>query len=244
MQMPPPSQPSPTASEYEPCQMVLTTTSEMAHNLLPSPGLHQKTEYPPVIQDLESYFADGQGFVMRSMPPAEPLSINSNPVPWVPIRREMSQPNVNHSRFSMQPAMFTTMSDACWRAPTSDVESSLTSRDHRDSGYYSHNSHTGASGSLSYEPQASNIDCQSLTGRVNEMDFAEERKFYPDCQQATQFAIPQHSAQPAQVPQQPAQVPQQQHVEPPLESFRCTKSDCSYEAKKHSDLKYVLHRTR
>lgn len=222
----PPTQPSTMESDYDPCHMALPS-SELAHNFLPSPGLQQKTDYPSSIEDLGNYLPDDQVAVMRSMPPSENLSINHHPGPWVPIRDAIPQSNMNHSRFPTQSRNFSTMSDPCWRTPPSDIESSLPSREHTDSAYYSQ---TIGSGSILYEPQASNLDCQSVTGGMNEMELPEEHKFQRAYQQTIQFPFPQHSPR-------PSQSSQQQHVEFPLESLKCAEQDCAFETKKQSDFK-------
>lgn len=223
----PPTQPTPMESDYDPCHMALAS-SEMAHNFLPSPGLQQKTDYPSSIEDIESYLADDQAAMMRSMPPAENLSINHHPGPWVPIREVIPQSNMNHSRnLATQSRMYGTMSDPCWRTPSSDIESSLPSREHRDSGYYSQ---TLGSESTLYEPQASTLDCQSITGGMNEMGLPEEHKFQSAYQQTIQFPFSQHSPN-------PSQTSQQQHVEFPLESLKCDEQGCPFETKKQSDFK-------
>ena len=213
-------------SDYDPCHMAIAS-SEMAHNFLPSPGLQQKTDYPSSIEDLGNYLSDDQVAAMRSMPPSENLSINHHPGPWVPIRDPIPQSNMIHSRFPTQSKIFGTMSDPCWRTPPSDAESSLTSRDHPDSAYYSQ---TIGSGSILYEPQASNLDCQSVTGGMNDMELPEEHKFQAAYQQTMQFPFPQHSSR-------PSQSSQQQHVEPPLENLKCVEQDCTFETKKQSDFK-------
>lgn len=225
-QMLPPTQPSPMESDYDPCHMALAS-SEMAHNFLPSPGLQQKTDYPAAIEDLENYLADDQAAMMRSMPPSENLSINHHPAPWVPIREAIPQSNMNHSRFTTQSRMFVTMSDPCWRTPPSDIESSLPSREHPDSAYYSQ---TVGSGSILYEPQASNLDCHSVTGGMNDMELPEEHKFQSAYQQTIQFPFSQHSPH-------PSQTSQQQHVEFPPESLKCDEQGCPFETTKPSDFK-------
>lgn len=225
-QMLPPTQPSPMDSDYDACHMVLAS-SEMAHNFLPSPGLQQKTDYPSAIEDLGNYLADDQAAMMRSMPQSENLSINHHPGPWVPIREAIPQSNMNHSRFTTQSRMFGTMSDPCWRTPPSDIESSLPSREPPDSGYYSQ---TVGSASTLYEPQASNLDCQSVTGGMNDMELPEEHKFQSDYQQTIQFAFSQHSPH-------PSQTSQQQHVESSLESLKCNEQGCPFTTTKQSDFK-------
>ena len=203
-------------SDYDACQMALAS-SEMAHNFLPSPGLQQKTDYPSAIEDLPNYLADDPAAMMRSMPPSENLSINHHPGPWVPIRDAIPQTNMNHRQFPTQSRMFGTMSDRCWRNPPSDIENA-------DSGYYSQ------SGSTLYERQASNLDCQSVTGGMNDMELPEEHKFQPAYQQTMQFPFSQHSPH-------PSQASQQQHVDFPLESLKCHEQDCPFETKKQSDFK-------
>ena len=225
----PPTQPSNMESDYEPCQMVLAS-SELAHNFLPSPGLQQKTDYPSSIEDLGNYLPDDQPAVLRAMPPSENLSINHHPGPWVPIRDPNPQSNMNHSRFLTQPRSFGTMSDPSWRTPPSDIESSLTSRDPPDSAYYSQTIGSIGSGSTLYEPQASNIDCQSVTGGMNDMELPEDPKFQPAYQQAIQFSYSQYSAR-------PSQSSQQQNVEFPLDSLKCDVQDCTFNTNKQSDLK-------
>ena len=214
-------------SDYDPCQMALAS-SEMAHNFLPSPGLQQKTDYPSAIEDLGNYLADDQAAMMRSMPPSENLSINHHPGPWVPIRDAIPQSNMNHSQFLTQSRTFGTMSDPHWRTPPSDIESSLPSRDRTDSAYYSQT--IGSGGSTLYEPQASNIDCQSVTGGMNDMELPEDHKFQSAYQQTIQFPYPQYSPR-------PSQSSQQQQVEFPLESLKCGEQDCAFETKKQSDFK-------
>ena len=213
-------------SDYDPCNMGLAS-SELAHNFLPSPGLQQKTDYPSSIEDLGNYLPDDQTAVMRSMPPSENLSINHHPGPWVPIRDAIPQSNMNHSRFLTQSRAFGTMSDPPWRTPPSDIESSLPSRDPPDSAYYSQ---TIESGSTLYEPQASNIDCQSVTGGMNGMELPEDQKFQSAYQQTIQFPYSQYSPR-------PSQSSQQQQVEFPLESLKCDEQDCVFETKKQSDFK-------
>lgn len=221
----PPTQPSTMESDYDPCHMGLAS-SEMAHNFLPSPGLQQKTNYPSSIEDLGNYLPDSETAVMRSMPPSENLSINHHPGPWVPIRDPIPQSNMNHSRFLTQSRTFGTMSDPSWRTPPSDIESSLTSREPTDSAYYSQT----MDGSTLYEPQASNIDCQSVTGGMNDMELPEDHKFQPGYQQTIQFPYSQYSPR-------PSQSSQQQQVEFPLESLKCGENDCAFETMKLSDFK-------
>ena len=233
-QMGPPPPNTHINSDFEPGNLGLASSSEMAHMFLPSPGLHQRATYSAEIQELGSYFPDGQPPSMRPTASETSPNVNSQSDPWDPIHGQMAPTIMTHNRTAHQGRIFQngTVSAPYWRSPRSEIDSSITSRDQRDSGYGTQT--LGGASVMSYEHPVSNHDAQSMTGRMEETTIPQEPQFkflFPELSPDTQYSFPLQHA-----PQQPSQPPPQQ-IDAPLETMRCQEPDCTHEAKNPSDFK-------
>lgn len=246
-QMGPPPTPSPTDPELEPCNTVLPPNSDIMFPL--SPGLHQRPNYPKQINEQINdlgYFQDGQTpFKLRPNPPETIHSLNYQPDPWDSqgINGGTTQPIMNPNRTIARQRMIQSMPDHYWEPPESDLESSASGGAHLDSAYYTQT--MGSRSLLSFDPQASNQDCQSLTGRLSGMEIPHDPPYmtYQNLPPESQYSFPaqhvsqQRSQQPA--PQSAQQLSPQNHqqVDPLLDDMKCQEPECKYEAKNPSDQK-------
>ena len=237
-QMGPPPTPSPIDSELEPCNAVLAPSPEIMFPL--SPGLHQRPNYPKQINEQINdlgYFQDGQGSMMRPNPPQAIYSLNYQPDPWDSQRVNggSTQSNImNQNRMLGRQRLIQSMPDQSWEPRASDVDSSTSGKDHNDSGYYTQT--LGSRSLVSFDPQASNQDCQSLTRGMNGMELPHEAPYmFHTFSHDTQYPLA-----PQQPPQQQSQQllpPTLQHVDVPQENMKCQEPNCEHEAKNPSDLK-------
>ena len=233
-QMGPPPPNTHINSDFEAGNLGLESSSEMAHMFLTSPGVHQRATYSTEIQELGSYFPDGQPPSMRPTASETSPNVNSQSDPWDPIHGQMAPTIMTHNRTAHQGRIFQngTVSAPYWRSPRSEIDNSITSRDQRDSAYGTQT--IGGASVMSYEHPASNHDAQSMTGRMEETTIPQEPQIkflFPELSPDTQYSFPlQHASQ------QPSQPPPQQ-IHAPLETMRCQEPDCTHEAKKPSDFK-------
>lgn len=183
--MRPPPTPAAIDPALEHCSATPSSNTELDQLLLPSPGVdtaelggRHRPAYPPVLNDLDSFSQDSQlaASFRHHEPEANPL-LNSYPEPWTAqsVNGGSAYPSMNQINAAIQRRMSQTGPLPQYWHPHSISENdcSVTGRYPPDSAYWTKSPATMSI--FSGEPLASNQECPSLTGAMNEMEIPREQ---------------------------------------------------------------------